>query len=185
MRAELERFVGEAAPQNASADNYITAWCDPACGRQRALALAERVRPILDRLYPEWRDDNEPDPNLESARERDASTRLLERLASQLEIEQMLGNDDASPRLIAGPLHPLVWRAASAQWATGHLHEAVLAAAKAVNSQLQAKLARRDLSEVKLARDAFSEKPARRAARGCGSTRSTTNRRGSRCATAL
>ncbi len=55
-------------------------------------------------------------------------------------------------------MHELVWQAASAQWATGHRHESVLAAAKAVNSQLQAKLGRRDLSEVKLVREALSEK---------------------------
>jgi Protein of unknown function (Hypoth_ymh) len=57
-------------------------------------------------------------------------------------------------------MHELVWRAASAQRATGHRHEAVLAAAKAVNSRLQEKLGRRDLSEVKLVREAFSEKDA-------------------------
>ena len=38
----------------------------------------------------------------------------------------------------------------------------MLAAAKAVNSQLQAKLNRRDLSEAKLIRDAFSKKKPER-----------------------
>lgn len=43
----------------------------------RALALAERVRPILTRLYPEWRAENPEDPSVEFGREHDASTRLL------------------------------------------------------------------------------------------------------------
>lgn len=55
-------------------------------------------------------------------------------------------------------MHEVVWGAASTQWSTGHRHEAVLAAAKAVNSRLQEKLNRRDVSEAKLVREAFSEK---------------------------
>lgn len=53
-----------------------------------------------------------------------------------------------------------MWTAASAQWRTGHRHEAVLAAAKAVNSMLQAKLGRRDVSEVNLVQEAFSANEA-------------------------
>ena len=146
-------------PVNASGDGYITSHSEPQCGRSKALALAERVRPILDRLYPEWRRENEPYAYFEFQSEHDASMRLLERLQSRAEIEQMLGDEDQSPRLAARRLHPLVWRGAAAQWATGHLHEAVLAAAKSVNSQLQKKLARRDLSDARLVRDAFSERP--------------------------
>lgn len=41
---------------------------------------------------------------------------------------------------------------------TGHRHEAVLAAAKAVNSHLQTKLDRRDISETDLVRQAFSDR---------------------------
>src|SRR6478735_5417262 len=59
-----------------------------------------------------------------------------------------------------GGMHDLVWQAASVQWSTGHRHEAVLAAAKAANSRLQEKLGRRDLSEVKLVREALSDKAA-------------------------
>jgi hypothetical protein len=55
-------------------------------------------------------------------------------------------------------MHDLAWRAASPQWQTEHRHDAVLASAKAVNSLLQKKLGRRDLSEVKLVQEAFSEK---------------------------
>jgi len=156
VRAELEAFLEETRPMRGSLAGSPSRYA--ACGRERALALTERIRPILDHFYPEWRAENRPSTYFEFHAARDASVRVLGRIDSLDEIRQMLGDSDQSPRLIAGEFHPLVWRAASAQWATGHRHEAVLAAAKAVNSQLQAKLSRRDLSEVKLVRDAFSEK---------------------------
>lgn len=159
LRRELETLVSEAAPQNASGGGVLTSRSVPACGRARALELSERVRPILDRLYPEWRDENPPSKNFEFRAERDASSRLLARIASQAEIARLFSGQDDAPKLSAGNMHPLVWRAASAQWSTGHRQEAVLAAAKAVNSRLQEKLNRRDLSEAKLVREAFSDKP--------------------------
>jgi hypothetical protein len=86
---------------------------------------------------------------------RDASVRLLARIESNEEIGEMLAGHDASPALTGSQLHHLVWGAASAQWATGHRHEAVLAASNAVNSMLQLKLDRRDVSEVNLVQEAF------------------------------
>ena len=160
VRSELERFVSEAEPRTASGGGVLTSRSLPACGRARALELSERVRPILDRLCPAWRDENAPSKNFEFRAERDASSRLLARIASRAEINGLFIEHDDAPKLSASQLHSLVWRAASAQWSTGHRHEAVLAAAKAVNSQLQRKLERRDLSEAKLVREAFSEKPA-------------------------
>jgi hypothetical protein len=159
VRTELETFVREAAPKNGSGDGLITMTSYPMCGRTQALTLAERVRPILNRLYPEWREENPARKTFEFASERDGCMRLLERLRSRDEISAMLCEDDVAPKLDAQELHPLIWQAASAQWSTGHLHEAVLAAAKAANSLLQTKVRRRDLSEVKLVREAFTEKP--------------------------
>lgn len=132
----------------------------PACGRAAALGLAEAVQPILDRLYPEWRSENAKNMFDEFRSERDAATKLLARLETRGEITGNLGGNDLSPRITAASLHPLIWRAAEAQWSTGHRHEAVLAAAKAVNSMLQAKLGRRDVSEGDLVRQAFSSKDA-------------------------
>jgi len=83
--------------------------------------------------------------------------RLLARISSHEDVMSMLG-DATAPQLAASRLHEAVWGAARTQWVTGHTHEAVLAAAKAVNSLLQQKLGRRDVSEVKLVREAFSEK---------------------------
>ncbi len=164
VTAELETFVRGATPKNGSGDGFITTKSYAVCGRERALALVERVRPILDRLYPEWRDENPERKTFEFAPEHDASQRLLERLRSRSEIDELLGDPDPAPQLDAGRLHPLVWTAASVQWSTGHLHEAVLAAAKAVNSLLQNKLGWRDVSEVKLVREAFTDKAPKPAA---------------------
>lgn len=158
VKAEPEKYGSETTPQNGSRDGFITMQNYATCGRPQALALSERVIPILDRLYPAWRDENPPDEYFEFGSERDAAQRLLARIASNEEISDLLGAADDSPRLSAGSMHDMVWKAASAQWTTGHRNEAVLAAAKAVNSGLQAKLGRRDLSEAKLVREAFSEK---------------------------
>lgn len=155
---ELETFIREAAPKNASASGFITTTSIARCGRERALALVERARPILDRLYPEWRRENPPKATFEFASERDASMRLLERMRSRREIVQLLGDEHRSPHLNADQMHPVIWSAASTQWTTRHFHEAVLAGAKAVNSMLQSKIGRRDVSEAKLVREAFTEK---------------------------
>jgi hypothetical protein len=157
IEVELARYVEQTTPQNTSSGNYFTTACAPACGRALAIELTERVRPILDKLYPEWRKENEEDADFEFGVERDAATRLRARIAARGEVEAMLEGFDASPKLAGSALNELVWSAASPQWSTGHLQEAVLAGAKAVNSMLQAKLGRRDASDTSLVREAFSE----------------------------
>jgi hypothetical protein len=157
VTSELENYVAATQPKNRSGGGVITAMNDPTCGRAEAIQLTERVGPILDALYPRWRDENPGSKYFEFQAERDACQRLRARIASQAEIDAMLAGRDASPQMRANQLHDLVWRAAQAQWSTGHRHEAVLAGAKAVNSMLQAKLERRDISDVQLVREAFSE----------------------------
>ncbi len=61
-----------------------------------------------------------------------------------------------SPGVMLEGMHPVVWGAAFAQWSAGHRHEAIFASAKAVDSMLQAKLGRHDISGVKLLQEAFS-----------------------------
>lgn len=158
--AELDAHVSATTPKNLSSGLSITSRCAPGCGRKRAIEMTERVRPILDKLYPDWSDENERDTNFEFAAERDACQRLHARITESDEVAEMLAGYDASPQLSAGQLHHLVWRAASARWSTGHRHEAVLSGAKAVNSMLQTKLGRRDLSEGKLIQEALSKDDA-------------------------
>jgi uncharacterized protein (TIGR02391 family) len=157
VREQLEAFVAETRPVNQSGGGLITARSAPACGRDRAMAMAEVIHPILDRLYPEWASENATSRTDEFRPERDAAKKLQARLDTQAEVRARLGAD-LSPRLTAASLHPLIWKAAQAQWSTGHRHEAVLAAAKAVNSHLQAKVGRRDVSEADLVHQAFSDK---------------------------
>lgn len=66
--------------------------------------------------------------------------------------------DASTPEPKLDELHPMVWAAAQPQWKAGHLHDAVLAASKAVNALLESKVGRSDVSEVKLVTDSFSAK---------------------------
>ncbi|MFC7429745.1 TIGR02391 family protein [Nocardia tengchongensis] len=136
----------------------MTAKTLPQCGRPEAIRMAETVRPILAKLYPEWQSENQTSKNDEFKSERDAARKLLARLDSHEEVLARLGGADTSPRITAAGLHPLIWKAASAQWSTGHRHEAVLAAAKAVASLLETKVSRRDLLESDLIKQAFSDR---------------------------
>lgn len=157
VNRRLEDFVERARPVNASSGSHLTSRNVAQCGRREAIALAERIRPILDALYSDWRFDNPADKQFEFRQEYDAAQRLIARLASHEDTATMLGVRNNGPALAADGLHPLIWSAASAQWSTGHRHEAVLAGAKAVNSMLQAKVGRRDLSEARLVRECFGK----------------------------
>jgi hypothetical protein len=65
-------------------------------------------------------------------------------------------NADELPMPAADRLHPVVWEAAALQLKAHHLHDAVMAASKAVNAMLQAKTGRQDQSETTLVQAAFS-----------------------------
>lgn len=154
---QLTNFISRTRPENRSNSAVITSRMAPACGRPEAIARSETIRPILDQLYPEWRSENATSRNDEFKAERDACSRLSARIESHEEVRRRLGGADLSPRLATSGMHPLIWSAARTQWSTGHRHEAVLAAAKAVNSHLQTKLNRRDISETDLIRQALSD----------------------------
>ncbi|MFE3107995.1 TIGR02391 family protein [Kitasatospora indigofera] len=53
-------------------------------------------------------------------------------------------------------MHPWVWGSVQGLWSSGYFREAVSVAARAINAQSQAKLARRDVGEGILLSDAFS-----------------------------
>lgn len=69
------------------------------------------------------------------------------------------GHSTQAPTHAVDQLHPTVWKAAETRWRANHLHDAVIAASKAVNAMLQTKIGRSDVSEVKLVQPAFSSKP--------------------------
>jgi hypothetical protein len=156
IRVELVRFVDETHPVASSVSGSM--FQRAACGGDRLIELQERVRPILDRLYPGWADEDLGSKYQETSEEREACQRLIARIDSHEEVASLLAPLDAGPSLAADALHELVWRAASVQWETDHREDAVLAAATTVNSLLQRKLGRTDLSETKLVQEAFSKK---------------------------
>jgi hypothetical protein len=53
-------------------------------------------------------------------------------------------------------MHSWAWDGARALWQSGHLREAVTAAAKMVNLETQKKVGRRDISEADLFKQAFT-----------------------------
>ena len=158
VRDELITFLEETQPKFNEGHSLTTK-----CTHYRVIELMEIVKPILDRLYPNWAqenpavDENDHFNDYEPLRaERYAAIRLIVRLDRQAELIENLGGTDTSPQISATRIHPLIWEAASAQWSTGHRHEAVLAAAKAVNSLLQTRTGRRDISEAVLVQQSFS-----------------------------
>jgi hypothetical protein len=120
-------------------------------------ASAQIVEQIMDRVIPDWR-PRCPTPttrrSTSGVQHIDAATRTKAQLVRQEELDEKLG--ESAPRLSAGYLHPWVWESARIMWGSGHYREAVSAAARAVNAYTQAKVGRRDLSEFKLLRNAFS-----------------------------
>lgn len=64
--------------------------------------------------------------------------------------------DTNTPAPALERLHASVWEAAAPQWLAGHLHDAVMAASKAVNALLQTKTGRTDQSETALVQVSFS-----------------------------
>ncbi len=157
VKEQLNRFVHQAKPKNQSGGGLITSRSTPACGRAEAVRQLETIKPILDRLYPDWRTDNNANQYFEFQREYDAAMKLIARFDSQAEVAEKLAGFDASPSITAAGMHPLVWEAARSQWNLGNHAEAVDAVARAVNSMLQRKVGRRDVSESDLLAQAFSK----------------------------
>lgn len=91
VRDQLRTFVAETRAVNQSGAGFTTTRSAPACGRDRAIALAEVVNPILERLYPEWASEN-PSSSIDEFRtEREAAKRLLARLDTQAEVREAVG----------------------------------------------------------------------------------------------
>jgi uncharacterized protein (TIGR02391 family) len=87
----------------------------------------------------------------------DLAQKTLAQLERREELAENLG--DVGPAFHAASLHRDVWEAAQAPWRNGHFGDAVRAAARSVNAQLQARVGRRDESEAKLVGECFSMKP--------------------------
>jgi len=161
IREQLRKFIADAKPRNLSGSGFITTQSGPTAPEADILAQLETIEPILDRLYPEWRETMPLRTSYRFNQQYEGAQRCLARLDRSAEVKARLGGTTA-PQLDAGSLHPWVWSAAAPQWESGHLAAAVVAAANNVNSRLQQKTGRLDISNTDLAMQAFSVDPARK-----------------------
>ena len=114
------------------------------------------VKKILEALDPDLARYNLDDIAGETLA-RDAVDRGLGILADQDEWAANLAPE--GPVLPADQMHPWVWEAAQALWASGHYRLAVQTAATAINAYTQTKLGRRDVADDALMQEAFSPNP--------------------------
>jgi hypothetical protein len=124
------------------------------------VAQAQVVEQILSRVLPNWRAEVPSEDNDVVNRwmqHREAAQRAEAVLRRQDEVRVNLGDD--APDLSAASMHPWVWDGARSLWSTGHYREAVGAAARRLNAEVQNKVGRRDLSEAKLFQSVFSPNP--------------------------
>ncbi|HWR48933.1 MAG TPA: TIGR02391 family protein [Pseudonocardiaceae bacterium] len=82
--------------------------------------------------------------------------RSLGVLEDQAVLRSKLAPD--APVLAADRMHPWIWEPARPLWEIQQFRQALLAAATAVNAQLQAKVGRRDVSDDKLIQECFGDK---------------------------
>jgi hypothetical protein len=121
-----------------------------------AAGLAHVVEQIIDRVLPGWR--NEPrsshkkDKGWEHLREWAARAKVT--MQRDAELRERLG--DGAPEMDAGKLHSWVWESAAPLWRTKHFTQAVSQAAIRVNTETQAKVGRRDITETDLFNQVFS-----------------------------
>jgi hypothetical protein len=154
---QLENFVKITVPHNLSGPNAITTRNAAAVPDSQVIEEQDIVEAILARFYPRWREDNDPDTNYRWGQHRLAAQRCLSQIRRRQELEEKLGF--TGPRLSSAELHHWVWEAARPQWDSGHRAEAVVAAARNVNSRLQQTIGRRDLSDKALVEQSFSPRP--------------------------
>lgn len=147
---QLDSFIADVGPGGIANDT------DDDRTVLEALPIVER---ILTRALPGWR-TSVAGPQLGMgpwAVHREAALRARALLHREEELREKLGDD--APQIDASLLHPWVWNGAMSLWESGHYAEAVLSAGKKVNAETQNKVGRRDVSEAKLFREAFSLDP--------------------------
>lgn len=120
------------------------------------------VEQILARYLPDWQTRIQPPDSFRRTGyrwrdQREAAVICLSIMKSEAEVQRHLG--DASPTMSAAGFHSWIWEAARPAWDAGLFEDAVDAAARNLNSQLRAKVGRKDIGEADLVSQAFSDKP--------------------------
>src|SRR5207249_3203669 len=132
VTAQLERFIEITKPHNLSREGVITPRAGAAVPDSQVIDEQDTIEAILARFYPRWRDENPLDRNYRWGQQRVAAQRCLAQIRRRAEIEEKLGF--TGPKLSSSELHQWVWEAARPQWESGHRAEAVVAAARNLNS---------------------------------------------------
>src|SRR6185437_13906677 len=114
--------------------------------KEDIIAKAQVVEQVLDRVLPRWRTDVSDSVNKVNRwnKHREAAVRAITVLDRDAEVRERLGDD--APQLSAAVMHPWAWEGARSLWQSGHLRDAVTAAARKVNAETQNKVGRRDVS---------------------------------------
>jgi len=159
-RQQLREFVAAAKPVNLSGGGFMTTRSGPGAGEPDVLARLETVEPILDKFYGEWRQTMPLSTSYRFKQQYEGAQRCLARLDAQDELRQRLGGSSA-PQLAADEFHPWIWSAAQPQWESGHFAGAVLAACNNLNSRLQQRVGRVDISTKDLAEQALTRAEAK------------------------
>ena len=176
VRQQLTQFINDAKPRNLSGNGFVTARSGPTAPERDVLAQLETIEPILDRLYPEWRQTMPLSTNFRFNQQYEGAQRCLARLDRQAELDLRLGGSSA-PQLGADELHSWIWQAVRPQWDSGHFGGAVAAACNNLNARLQQRTGRSDVSNTDLVRQASPEMPLEPGRRDSGCLSQTTLRR--------
>lgn len=160
--SELRGFIELTTlrqPASGGGIVYMGDFASPVGRSSDIIAAAQVVEKILDRVIPRWRTEVPDDGKKRWARHRQAAIRAVTELERQAEIAERLG--DNAPTISAGGLHPWVWEAARSLWQSGHYREAVRVATVKINAETQNKVARRNISETDLFKQAYSDRDRR------------------------
>lgn len=152
---ELDKFITMTVMRNGSSGRFITSSDYTAAPDVDVAKQAPVIEKILDRVIPNWRIEvSDKMAHNRWARHREAAIRAREELVRAEEVKENLGEN--APELSAAELHPWIWGGAKSLWQSGHYREAVEGAIKKLNAETQNKVARRDVSETDLFKQAFS-----------------------------
>lgn len=152
----LNTFVEASTTHSHPLDSGTAGTYEKPAAREDELASqAPVVEQILARVLPNWHELAQQRPgSMRWDAMREACIRALALLKREGEIRANLG--DNTPELSAAEFHPWIWSGAQSLWQSGHFREAVEGAIKKVNAETQNKVARRDVSETDLFKQAFS-----------------------------
>lgn len=156
LKATLDEFITKMQPREVPGPVIYRE--EPSCGETEAIRQGEIIKPILNRFKPGWARGGSGS-HYQWRAHLDAAQELRAWIDVQHEVADRLATfGEQSPTISAAGMHPVVWDAAKAQWNLDQHGEAIYAVARAINSMLQKKLERRDVSEGDLIKQAFSDK---------------------------